>query len=89
MVVGLAVVKIFRLWFWGLILCVFCQAVVFGFLSLAEMFRLWFLVLFSIFLVLFPLLCQAVLVFGLAFCRAVVFVLVLFLFNFWVWLCCD
>lgn len=31
--------------------------------SLAEMFRLWFLVLFSIFLVLFPLLCQAVLVF--------------------------
>ena len=32
-VVGLAVVKIFRLWFWGLILCVFCQAVVFGFLS--------------------------------------------------------
>ena len=32
-VVGSAVVKIFRLWFWGLILCVFCQAVVFGFLS--------------------------------------------------------
>ena len=30
MVVGSAVVKIFRLWFWGLILCVFCQAVVFG-----------------------------------------------------------
>lgn len=29
-VVGLAVVEIFRLWFWGLILCVFCQAVVFG-----------------------------------------------------------
>ena len=118
MVVGLAVVKIFRLW----LLVLFCFLSYFFFLrlrllvllwlkfsgygfgvlffvffvrrwslvfSLAEMFRLWFLVLFSIFLVLFPLLCQAVMVFGLAFCLAVVFVLVLFLFNFWVWLCCG
>lgn len=122
MVVGLAVVKIFRLWFCGIILWVFVRrwSLVF---SLAEMFRLWSLFfLFPIFLVLLfrlcqaivcglvfsvllcccmllcqavvfglvlSLLCQAVLVFGLAFCRAAVFVLVLFPFNFWVWLCCG
>lgn len=90
MVVGLAVVKIFRLWLsvllwlkfsgygFGVLFFVFFVrrwSLVF---SLAEMFRRWSLVLFSIFLVLFPLLCQAV-----------VFVLVLFPFNFWVWLCCG
>ena len=133
-VVGLAVVKIFRLWLsvllwlkfsgygFGVLFFVFfvrLRSLVF---SLAEVFRLWSLVLFSIFLVLlfvfirllyvvlFPLFCCAVVccfvrlwslvlfslsvlsggaslckavVFGLAFCRAVVFVLVLFLFNFW------
>lgn len=100
MVVGLAVVKIFRLWLsvllwlkfsgygFGVLFFVFFVRLWSLVFSLAEMFRLWSLFLFPIFLVLFPLLCQAV-VFGLAFCRAVVFVLVLFLFNFWVWLCCG
>lgn len=101
-VVGLAVVKIFRLWLsvllwlkfsgygFGVLFFVFFVRLWSLVFSLAEVFRLWSLVLFSIFLVLFPLLCQAVLFFGLVFfCLAVVFVLVLFPFNFWVWLCCG
>ena len=72
-VVGLAVVKIFRLWLsvllwlkfsgygFGVLFFVFFVRLWSLVFSLAEVFRLWSLVLFSIFLVLFPLLCQAVL----------------------------
>lgn len=127
-VVGLAVVKIFRLWLsvllwlkfsgygFGVLFFVFFVRLWSLVFSLAEVFRLWSLVLFSIFLVLlfvfirllyvvlFPLFCCAVVccfvrlwslvLFSLCFvrrccslvllfCLAVVFVLVLFPFNFW------
>ena len=93
-VVGLAVVKIFRLWLsvllwlkfsgygFGVLFFVFFVRLWSLVFSLAEVFRLWSLVLFSLcFVRLWSLV--------LLFCLAVVFVLVLFPFNFWVWLCCG
>ena len=61
-VVGLAVVKIFRLWL-SVLLWLKFSGYGFGVLFFVFFVRLWSLVLFSIFLVLFPLLCKAVLVF--------------------------
>lgn len=99
-VVGLAVVKIFRLWLsvllwlkfsgYGLVSSALsggvglCQAVVFGlvFYIFGLAFRLYQAIVCG--LVSSVLLCCCMLL-----CQAVVFVLVLFPFNFWVWLCCG
>ena len=100
-VVGLAVVKIFRLWLlvllwlkfsgygFGVLFFVFFVrrwSLVF---SLAEMFRLWFLVLFSIFLVLFPLLCQAVLFFVRLWSLVLFSIFLVLLFRFYQAIVCG